>query len=735
MNRLNHIIQAAKEAAGISSTNSYISAKGKAIAIIFYAVYFVAGLYIFNLFSILKNPLSFHEDFSLLGVLLRIITENTLLFLLYLILGVFLGIILAKKVSLDTSEDSRGLRLAKDKTQGVAQELTEREKRNIYELRNYFNPSGIILGKDKKSGEVITIPWKYDKKNMAPTNGNILIVGESGTRKTTGFLLGNIFSCMEEGHSIVTTDPKGEIYSQTIAAAIERGYEVRIFNIMSEQFIFSDGWDVLKLVRESANPQNATDIIVNTILDNISVGMPKDFWYTQNKNLLKLAILTVAIAEGYVPRTSMNNKAKGRTFQEVCSLVYSADMKETIASLLGSQFNRKYLFEPFSTWTGHDQWKNVRSNLALALELFQNKELSRILSEDEIDFRDLDRKKTIIYLMTTDKDSVYQPVLALFSTMMFREVTDIADKKSANSEKKHLDRPLTIFFEEFDNVGYIPDLAKKIATIRSRWINMIFCYQNIGQLKGTYTNRHQGKEEWQTIVANCAMRVCCGAGDLDTAEFFSKYTGQMTIEEESVSYDVGVFSPKILRFSERESIRKSNRGRAVYLPSDILSIQPDEILLCRLKHNSTIEKKYYYKHHPLYQYQCVDELGNIKMHDHFDHIPKWRIRDMEAEGRLISGNKVSVMEDPIKIAKFENLHKRQAASTEETSKLEDFFEKIRNKAEESDALQSQMQPVKRNAEDFLISEVSDDLVVEQENEERNIPKAADEDDWFINGLF
>ena len=112
MNRLNHIIQAAKEAAGISSANRYISAKGKALAIIFYVVYFVAGLYIFNLFSILKNPLNFHEDFSLLGILLKIITENTLLFLLYLILGVFLGIILAKKVSLDTSEDSRGLRLA-----------------------------------------------------------------------------------------------------------------------------------------------------------------------------------------------------------------------------------------------------------------------------------------------------------------------------------------------------------------------------------------------------------------------------------------------------------------------------------------------------------------------------------------------------------------------------------------------------------------------------------------------
>ena len=145
MNRLNHIIQAAKEAAGISSANRYISAKGKAIAIIFYAVYFVAGLYIFNLFSILKNPLNFHEDFSLLGVLLRIITGSPLLFILYSLLGAFLGIAMARKVSLDTSEDSRGLRLAKEKTQGVAQELTEREKRNIYELRNYFNPSGIIL--------------------------------------------------------------------------------------------------------------------------------------------------------------------------------------------------------------------------------------------------------------------------------------------------------------------------------------------------------------------------------------------------------------------------------------------------------------------------------------------------------------------------------------------------------------------------------------------------------------
>ena len=734
MKKIKQAILSVKEILKEQGGAGYISLKGKLLGAAFLIFYFICGLYIYNLFTILKSPFNVHDGFSLAELLMRFISENTLLFILHMLVSVLAAFILAVLASRSKDEDSRGLHLAKEKTQGVSQELTEIEKRNIYELRNYFHPSGIILGKDKKSGEVITIPWKHEKKNLAPTNGNILIVGESGTRKTTGFLLGNIFSCMEEGHSIMTTDPKGEIYSQTIAAAIEKGYDVKIFNIMSGQFIFSDGWDVLKLVRESDNPQNATDIIVNTILDNISAGMPKDFWYTQNKNLLKLAILTVAIAEGYVPRTSMNNKAKGRTFQEVCALVYSSDLKEIIASLLASEFNRKYLFEPFSTWTGHDQWKNVRSNLALALELFQNKELSRILSEDEIDFKDLDRKKTIIYLMTTDKDSVYQPVLALFSTMMFREVTDIADKKSANSEKKHLDRPLTIFFEEFDNVGYIPDLAKKIATIRSRWINMIFCYQNIGQLKGTYTNRHQGKEEWQTIVANCAMRVCCGAGDLDTAEFFSKYTGQMTIEEESVSYDAGIFSPRSLRFSERESIRKTSKGRAVYLPSEILSIQPDEILLCRLKHNSTIEKKYYYKHHPLYQYQCIDEHGNIKMHDHFDHIPDWRIRDKEIETQKVHGSTGSVMKNTIRIGKFENLHKRQAESFVEDSTA-DFFERLSKKQAAFETKEKERHPAPRNYLDFLNLEQEEKGSIVNQPQKSAPKQMPDDDDWFINGLF
>jgi len=615
-----------------------------------------------------EKSLSFNF-FRIATVLLK---KSPVPFLLLILISGLAGFLIYRLAMKKRRIDDRGLILAKDQTQGCDKLMDFEEKKRVFDLTPREKPKGVILGQDEKSNLLITVPFDGSK---APENGNILIVGKSGSRKTTSVLLPNIFSCIQSGYSCVCTDPKGEIYSKTVAAAIANGYNIRIINILPEEFTHSDGWDVVKAIRTAVDPEQMAELIVNVFCSNLS-NVEKNFWEDANRNLFKAALLCVAVATDYIPVTSTDNSAKGRTLAEVYNLISSEDCEERMKNLIkASSRNRKLLAASFNSWAEHSQKDSIRAGLATKLSILQSENLSRVLSEDEIDFKELDERKTMLYIICSDKDSTYQCVLSLICAMLFYQVTYIADK----SPNKCLSRPLYFFFEEFKNIGYIPDLSKKIATLRSRRINMVFCYQNIDQLRDTYSSKG-AEHEYQTIIASCALSVCCGSGDSETNKFFSDKTGVMTIEESMTSIQTSTFMPKVLQVNPRGSIRKQSKGRAVMLESEIAKIKADEILIIKSGNNPTLDKKYFYKNHPLYQYQAVDSFGEIIEPSHIDHIPGWAKKEQLKEAAKVTGYKIQFSEKPINVIKFDGLHLVQELNEldEKYSSKLGFFQRAAN---------------------------------------------------------
>lgn len=49
----------------------------------------------------------------------------------------------------------------------------------------------------------------------------------------------------------------------------------------------------------------------------------------------------------------------------------------------------------------------------------------------------------------------------------------------------------------------IMEFNKKISAVRSRGLNLIPVFQNIGQIKSRYPN-----DVWQEIIGNCDLRLC-----------------------------------------------------------------------------------------------------------------------------------------------------------------------------------------------------------------------------------
>lgn len=718
-------------------------------------VFFIALLvfsYIIQAYDILTmRHMQIASSTNPLIVLPEAMSKHPIAFLCVVVISIFLSKVLAEKIFDQLSSRNDGIRLSKTKSKGKNERMGAEEKSELFAYCNYYRPSGIIVAKDKDTEDVLAIPWKYENPDDALTNGNILLIGDTGSRKTSGFLIPNIFSCIEKGCTIAVTDPKGEIYAETLPAALAHGYKPYVLNLVGGHFQFSDGWDVLKPVRESESPEEIAQVIVDQIVKNIG-NAEENFWNDMNINLLKLIILTVAVADGYTPRTSMDNAGRGRTFCEVINLLADEDLDKTISTLLVYGNNKRLLGSKYNTWSKHSQKDSIRSGLQSKLDILNSENLLRILSEDEVDFKKMNEEKSILYIIASDKDSTYKSILSLVSAMLFREIMEYADAQSTKS----LQRPFYMFFEEFKSVGYIPDLAVKIAVTRARNINMVFCFQNIGQIKDQYGSKSDGKNEWKTLMAACALQICCGANDEETEEYFSKRSGDMTVIKESSTQKVGTLLPESLKWSSTESLRKDEDSRAPYLPSDVMAIKKSEIMISPTKHNSTIEDKYFYKHHPLYQYKAVNKKGEIIMLNPDDHIPKWKQRELRNQARRITGQDVPIQQEEILYRKFEGLHKQIKGpedKEEKNAKLRKRLEKVKDALYEdpkNEKKEQRKQAVihadtffdKPQAETDLWKQAEKpDSIVESNQPEVKQPETinstyeSESDDYYDDGLF
>lgn len=90
--------------------------------------------------------------------------------------------------------------------------------------------------------------------------------------------------------------------------------------------------------------------------------------------------------------------------------------------------------------------------------------------------------------------------------------------------------PVDVFADELENIGVIPDLTKKISTVRSRKISMSVIFQNIAQMKNRYPD-----DAWLEVIGNCDTQLFLGCTDELTAKFISDRTGEVTIGVESIA--------------------------------------------------------------------------------------------------------------------------------------------------------------------------------------------------------
>lgn len=278
--------------------------------------------------------------------------------------------------------------------------------------------------------------------------------------------------------SIVFTDPKGELYRKLAKYLIGKGYDVKVFNLVNP--IYSNGCKFIDFIEDETDAQIFSQIVIeNTQLDRKSSG--DEFWNRGEQNLLKALLLYVI---NYV------QDVEDKNLGYIYDCLASGNIKEIDNIFFDTEGPTKLSYNIYAQATDIVK-QSIVTGLATRLQIFQTDKIRNLTNKDEINFEEIGKKKSCVFIITSDTNSTFDFLSTLFFSFLFIKLIKLADSMPDGK----LPVETTLILDEFTNIGKILDLQKKISTTRSRLLNLCLIFQNIAQLKNRYDN-----DVWQEIL-------------------------------------------------------------------------------------------------------------------------------------------------------------------------------------------------------------------------------------------
>ncbi len=494
----------------------------------------------------------------------------------------------------DTGEydEDRNFTYSAKGTYGTSGWMSRKEMAGVLELvadlRRY---QGIVLGMLER--KAVCVPEK------TRLNSNLAVYGASGSMKTRSFCMNRILQGVSRGESLVICDPKSELYEKSSEYLRDKGYTVRVFNLVSPEN--SDSWNCLC---EVEGQELMAQLFVDVIIKNTTGGGKGDhFWDSAEMNLLKALVLYVD--KGYPPE----NRNMGQVYQLIT--LNSETALNSLFEVLPINHPAK---APYSLFKQASD--SVRSGVIIGLgsrlQVFQSELIKKITARDEIDLELPGQKPCAYFLVTSDQDSTFDFLASLFLSFVFIKLVRYADR---NCEGGRLPVPVHVLGEELTACGTIPDLSRRLSVIRSRNISMSCVFQNLAGLQNRYP-----LNLWQEILGNCDVQLFLGCTDPLTAEYVSSRTGLASVAVSSKSKQLGTW--RISNYTPEYRETSGVGKRPVLTPDEVLRLPIDEALvIIRGKKTLKVDKMDYSKHpeYPLLR-SCKASA----------HIPEWRRLEMEA---------------------------------------------------------------------------------------------------------
>lgn len=492
---------------------------------------------------------------------------KSVLFTLLAVGGILLYIKLNERFSSKDTDD-RNFARSKAGTYGTAGWMGEKDMKDVLEVAPPAKARGTILG--KKGGAVICLP---DDTRL---NKHVAIFGASGTMKSRAIIRNQLFQAIKRGESVIVTDSKSELYADTAELFRQQGYAVKIFNLVQPDH--SDSWNCMAdLNGDTLMAQVLTDVIIT----NTSEGRADHFWDNGEGNLLKALVL-------YVDQDASRGMEE-KHLPAVYQLLVNNSERQ-LSAMFGKLPINHPAKAPYNLFAQSSD--TVRTGIVLGLgtrlQVLQNDAVRKVTSQSDIDLAEPGRSKCAYFVILSDQEGSLDFLSSLFFSFLFIRLVRYADSQPDGRCKV----PVNIVLDEGNNIGTIPDFARRLSTIRSRQCHVMYVSQNLPQCQNRYPNNL-----WAEILGNMDTHLLLGCSDDITAGFFSMRSGDMTVEVNStmtVRQSIAV-AQMIPQYRQTEG-----KGRRRLLtPDEILRLPNDELLIIMRGQQVLKAKKFDYTGHPM----------------------------------------------------------------------------------------------------------------------------------------
>lgn len=368
-------------------------------------------------------------------------------------------------------------------------------------------PTGYVLGR---------MGQKYVRILPSRDSFCALVCSSPGSGKSVTMmasLLGNYCS-PHRSFLTIATDPKGEL-SEKFADLPD----VRVISLTDREKYGYDPfyWYKASMSDEDMEPYLKT--IAEALVSDSGGERNQYFWANARKILIGLLAWLIR---------------KGKNFPETMTAVSTHDVMALIGQALDESDSKlvKKMLSSYSGKSGEDM-ESIQTEVTTSIDIFAaSSVIDWALAESPrmVTPYDIAYDHSIFLSIEQERIAEYGAFIRLFYSQIFQYL--IADRENQFTSAQ---LPVWVLLEEAPLYGSIPRLDEFLSTCRSKKISVYIVCQSISQLEGTY-----GKERANTILDDCLVKVVLGVANTETAELFSKMTGQYE-EEKTGTQAKGLF--------------------------------------------------------------------------------------------------------------------------------------------------------------------------------------------------
>lgn len=304
----------------------------------------------------------------------------------------------------------------------------------------------------------------------------MLLVANTGAGKTVRVIAPNLLTL--KNCSIICNDPAKELH-KICATAMSKHFEIKTLNFGDSSI--SSGYNPLSRIKRSSDINKLSHLLVATTLEK---GGSDPFWGLQTQGLLNILI-----------RIVMEQAEEYRNLTNVNFLLSVLSVKPKFLDALVMATNQNQLNLDYKSMMALPErtLMNIVASAKASLSSFNDSEISKVTSNDTIDFSSFRKKPTILFLHNsiTDVKYVNSLISVVFEQFLSYILADLPQKE---------DLDMFLILEEASSL-YIPSLPVALANLRKFRVGSIVATQSLSALETFYA------KETEALLSNLVTQI------------------------------------------------------------------------------------------------------------------------------------------------------------------------------------------------------------------------------------